>query len=125
MCTGTLVVSALIIYGIIASVIAGGRQQAYINQPKVGDVYLLTDTDSSKKFYYFLKAHAIQNDTVYMYKNAGSYTRAVTSMDLKDFFMNTMEFGISKETLKEWHEKDELLEVFRDYGSGKGFDREQ
>ncbi|HVK48239.1 MAG TPA: hypothetical protein VM488_10350 [Pseudobacter sp.] len=123
--TGALLISALIGYGIIASMISSSEQQAYIDKPEVGDVYMLTLTDSTKKYYYFLKAHAIQNDTIYMYQNAGTYSKRVTGMDLQDFFNKTMESGISKQKLKELHDKDEIIEVFRNYGSGKGFDREQ
>lgn len=123
--TGALLISALIGYGIIASMISSSQQQSYIDKPEVGDVYLLTHTDSTKKHYYFLKTYSINDDSVHLYHNAGTYSQIVTGMDLTDYFDKSEEFICTKKQLQEMHEKDEIVEVFRAYGSGKGFDREQ
>lgn len=123
--TGTIIMSALIGCIIIASLISSSTQLKYIDKPEVNDVYLLTNSDSTKKVYYFLKAHTVTKDSVYLYLNAGTYSQKVTGMDLTDYFDRSEEYVCSKKHIQEMHEKDEIIEVFRDYGSGKGFDREQ
>jgi hypothetical protein len=119
---------ALIVAGIGFLIYQNGenatRRSAYLQDPKVGDVYLMkTKEDTSKYNHYLMKVREINDDSLYVSFSSYNYNGRVTALDPNDGFFNVI-YSIHKNSIVEYHDTGELLEVMREYSPAAGFDRE-
>lgn len=121
--TGLILIGCLISYGVIANLSYQKEKRKFVENPKVGDVYLIRNDSNSKAEYYFLRISRIAGDSVFAYHNSLINERYVSRFHEEDFFMAEEEFNFSKADLLNMLERSEINAVERNYGSGAGFDR--
>ena len=99
-------------------------EQAYLNDPQLGDVYLIKSPDEPSEYnHYLLKVREINGDSVWVSNSAFSYNGIVTELDPNDGFYDVM-YPLHKNDLKEIKKAGDLKKVIRDYSLSAGFDRE-
>lgn len=99
------------------------RRSAYVSDPKVGDVYLMkTKEDTAQYNHYLMKVRDISDDSLYVSFSSYNYNGRVDKLDPNDGFYNVM-YSIHKNSIEDYRNTSELLEVMRDYDSTAGFDR--
>lgn len=123
--TGAALIAAFITWAVITSTIHNNKEEAFISDPKVGDVYLVQNPGVGKRYFYFMKVYDIVNDTVCIYLNNSTYSRYASGMISQDYFNREEAFGFSKAEIKQMHAKGEIVRIFRNYDTSAGFDREQ
>ena len=100
------------------------QEQAYVDDPRVGDVYLIKDREEPSEFnHYLMKVRDIAGDSLWVSYSSFSYNGIVSQLDAKDGFYDLM-YSIHKNAIKEFSNSGDLKKVMRDYESSAGFDRE-
>ncbi|MBN1951692.1 MAG: hypothetical protein JW801_10845 [Bacteroidales bacterium] len=92
------------------------RQTAeYIQEPMVGDVYLIKDDQTEKQRYYFFKLVKIRTDSLFLLHSYLEYDKRVTEMQENDYFVleDTL-FTIQSDLIK-MHAEGEIDAVERYY----------
>lgn len=85
----------------------------YIQNPAVGDIYLMRDTIDGDRYYYFSKIFLIENDSVFMQTSAYNYSKYTSSMDKKDYYVEEYLYPVHKDDLKKWHDKKMIRKIER------------
>ena len=100
------------------------QEQAYVDDPHVGDVYLIKDREEPSEFnHYLIKVRDIAGDSLWVSYSSFSYNGTVSQLDPKDGFYDLV-FTIHKNTIQEFNDSGDLKKVMRDYETSAGFDRE-
>lgn len=99
------------------------EKQAFINDPKVGDVYTIRKEDTGKSSYYFVRLIRIEGDTITAYHNNFVYSGYVDKLDKDDFFDQAEELMFLKPQIKKMLKSGEINSVYRYYGGDDGFNR--
>lgn len=121
---GAILVGLFIAYIVYISNQNSQQKQDYINNPQIGDVYLLKDLQEPTTYnHYLMKTVDTQGDSLLVVFNSYSYNGIVDKLDSRDGFYDIM-YIIHKDELKEMDESGELKKIFREYSSYSGFDRE-
>ena len=121
--SGLILVAAAVAFFSFSSVKNTQQEQQYIENPQVGDVYVLKDPEESTAYDHFLmKINEVNGDSLWVSFSAYSYDGIVSELDPSDGFYN-YEYSIPKSTLGTYQESGELRKVMRDYTSAAGFDR--
>lgn len=121
---GLALLAAGIGYLIYLSNESAARKSDYMQNPQVGDVYLLkTKEDTAQYNHYLMKVRDINGDSLMVSYSSFNYNGRVDKLDPNDGFFDVM-YSIHKNRIVEYHNTDELLEIMRDYPSTAGFDRE-
>lgn len=120
---GVLLVAAMVLLGVIFNLRSQRQNKAFVADPRVGDVYTVRREEKDSTFYYFLKIHHINGDTVRVYHNNLVYYSSVSRFNEKDFFVEREEWMFSKKDLGNMLQKNEIENVSRDYGVYEGFNR--
>jgi hypothetical protein len=120
--TGTLLVSALILVGFAISIFSQNKKTYLVSDPKVGDVYLVSNKLPQATSYYFLKVVRMSGDTVIVYHNDLDYNQSVSELNPEDYFVSK-EVAYTKDLLKQMLERGMINAVERDYNNETGFNR--
>ena len=99
------------------------EKKAYVDNPKVGDVYRIRKDENNSTTYYFLRLVSIKGDTVVAYHNNLEYNNFITKLNDDDFFVKDEELYFTKDELKQMLDKMEINSVERNYGDYEGFNR--
>jgi hypothetical protein len=94
-----------------------------INQPKVGDVYLMVNTKNEMSTYYFNIVFDIKNDSIMMYRNRYEYSQYTEQLNRDDYFDKSNVYKISSTELKTMHESNAINAIIRDYNKDNEFNR--
>lgn len=122
---GTLLIAAACVLMFVPAVKSYFDEQEYSEKPQAGDVYLLKDTSANESIYYFLKAKKIDKDSVHLIRNKQFYhTRPYKGFDLQDHFIKDKDSVLSQFNFKQLLKSEKVVSLERDYGTGRGYDRE-
>jgi hypothetical protein len=108
-------------FGLLALVLgfsACRADQSYIDDPKVGDVYLIEEHNvvpDSPISYSLVKVKAIQNDSILLTPNVFHYHDKVYCLSSADYFNSGASYYNSKEQIKSKYKDGVILEVTRVY----------
>ena len=95
----------------------------YVANPKVGDVYTVSEHRTDGTTYYFLRLVEIKGDSVMAIHSSLEYNYFVNTMTGDDHFVKDDTSLYLRRELKTMLEKDEIYMVRRNYGKGSGFDQ--
>lgn len=100
------------------------EERSYIENPQIGDVYIIKDVEEEGEYNHFLyRVNDIVNDSLYVAVSSFYYNGVVYQLDPKDGFYN-FSFPIHKDKIKDYENSGELKHTFRDYNKyTTGFDR--
>lgn len=119
---------ALILVAIGYFTYAGARdeqlEQNYLNDPRMGDVYLLKRSDEPSAYnHYLLKVRDVAGDSLWVSASSYMYNGVVNRLDPEDGFYDIM-YPVHKQDIQALRQSGELKKVMRDYGASAGFDRD-
>lgn len=120
---GLLAIVLGVSYLVGNSIIEDSQAQTYVENPQVGDVYLIKDPQEPSEYnHYLLKVNDVTEDSLWVSFSSYSYNGIVSSLDPKDGFYDIM-IPMHKNDIITLKNTDELKKVFRDYSESSGFDR--
>lgn len=97
--------------------------QVYLQNPQIGDVYVIEDPEESSEYNHFLlKVNDIEGDSLWVSFNTYAYNDVVTELDSRDGFYDVM-YSLHRNALNDYEDSGELKKIIRDYSSSAGFDR--
>ena len=99
------------------------EKKRFVENPQIGDVYLVRSDEGSSTKYYFLRVSRIIGDTVFTYHSNLMYNGFVYKLDNQDYFVKEDEISFTKSSLKEMLRNDEINSVERGYRDSEGFNR--
>ena len=120
---GLILVASLIFLLVNANIRTQKEKAKFVDNPIVGDVYLIRKDENNSTSYYFLRVTQINGDTIFAYHSNLEYSGFITKLNDDDFFVKEDELFFTKKELKEMLDKDEINSVERNYGSDTGFNR--
>lgn len=121
--TGLFLIGTLIFLLVNANIRTQKEKATFIENPKVGDVYLIRKDDKNSSSYYFLRVAEINGDTVLAYHNNLIYNGFVTKLNDDDFFDKGELLIFTRKELKGMLDLGEINSVERNYGTENGFNR--
>lgn len=121
--SGLILIAGLILLLVNTNIRNQKEKAKFIENPKVGDVYLIRKDENNSTAYYFLRIKQIDGDTVRAYHNNLIYNGFITKLNDDDFFDVGEELIFTKKELKKMLDKDEINSVERNYGGDEGFNR--
>jgi hypothetical protein len=121
--SGSILFGSLVLLIVIANQYTQKEKARFVDQPKVGDVYLIRNEENGARVYYFLRLSEIKGDTVYAYHSNLQYSQFISKLSYEDFFVKDEELVFTKKELKDMLDKAEINSVERDYGNEEGFNR--
>lgn len=96
----------------------------YIENPEIGDVYLIkSKEDTSEYNHYLFKIRDITGDSLWISYSSYNYNGVVSELDPNDGFYDIM-YSIHKNEVKEYSNSGEVVKVLREYSPATGFDRD-
>ncbi len=95
----------------------------YVADPKVGDVYTISETRNDGKAWYFLRVAEIKGDTVMTIHSSLEYNYFVNYMVGDDHFVKDDTALYVRKQLKGMLENGEIYMVRRGYSKGSGFNQ--
>ena len=95
----------------------------YVANPKVGDVYTISEPRNDGTAYYFLRVADIKGDTVMAIHSSLEYNYFVNYMVGDDHFVKEDTSLYVRKRLQGMLENGEIYMVRRDYGKGSGFNQ--
>ena len=95
----------------------------YVANPKVGDVYTISEHGTLGTTYYFLRLAAVEGDTVLAIHSSLEYNYFVNTMSGDDHFVKDDTSLYTKKALKGMLENGGIYMVRRSYGKGSGFNQ--
>lgn len=116
-------IASLIVLLINVNIRTQKEKAKFVENPKVGDVYLIRKEENKLTSYYFLRVTKINGDTVLAYHNNLIYSGYITKLNGDDFFDTGEQLIFTKNELKQMLDKDEINSVERNFGSNEGFNR--
>jgi hypothetical protein len=109
--------------GIILNLKTQKEKDLMINQPKVGDVYLMVNTKNELSTYYFNIVFDIKNDSIMMYRNRYEYSQYTVQLNRDDYFDKSNVYKISSTELKTMLESSAINAIIRNYNKENEFNR--
>lgn len=98
-------------------------QSGYIQNPEIGDVYVLKDPDELSRYnHYLLKVEDIVGDSLHVTFNSFSYNSVIEELNASDGFYDVW-YSMHINELHELDQSGELKKVIRDYSTYSGFNR--
>lgn len=120
-----LYAGCLLIAGVFLIVIANLNNQKqkreYVSNPKIGDVYRISQFEKNTTTYYFLKIKGIKSDTVDFLHGALQYNGFVDSMTDSDYFVKDDVRRMLKSDLITYLDSGFINSVERDYDMNSRF----
>jgi len=120
--SGTILVGFLIVAGIVLSAFGAYQRDKYINNPQVGDVYLVKRDLPAPTAWYFLRITKIHGDTAVVYHSNLEYNAYVYRFNSDDYFVSGEDSDYPTALLKTMFQKGIIANIFRDY-EDTGFGR--
>jgi len=99
------------------------EKKEFIENPQLGDVYLVRKDINSSIEYYFLRVSKINGDSIFAYHSNLIYHRYTSKLNEEDFFVKDDELPFTKSELKKMFDNDEINAVERGYDDSDGFNR--
>lgn len=90
------------------------REIEYAAAPLAGDIYLMKDTLEEATIYHFAKVFEVVPDSVRILLGAYNYSRYVSYMDTKDYFITDYYYTVHKSILPQWLEEERIREIKRE-----------
>jgi len=119
--TGVILIAAFVIFLVINNIRTQKQKAEYVDNPAVGDVYLIRQEEKASRNYYYLKIFDIKEDTIELYHSALQYNRFVIKMDDSDYFVKDDTIRILKTDLKTLLEEGTINSVNRNYDKESQF----
>jgi hypothetical protein len=118
-----ILISALILALIFGNIMTQKKKAKYVENPKVGDVYLIRDDRETPKKYYFYKIADVNNDldVIEIIHSAYQYKVFVSKMDHKDYFTRADQILFTKNELKKMLQDGFINSVERNYDKDSRF----
>jgi hypothetical protein len=120
---GLILIASLILLLVNLNIKTQKEKAKFVENPKIGDVYLIRKDENNSTSYYFLRISQINGDTVFAYHNNLVYGGYIIKLNEDDFFVKNEELIFTKKELKEMLDKAEINSVKRNYGNDEGFNR--
>jgi hypothetical protein len=95
----------------------------YVANPKVGDVYTISEHRDDGTAYYFLRVTGIKGDTVMAMHSSLEYNHFVNYMVGDDHFVKDDRWLYMRKRLQSMLENGEIYMVRRGYDKGSGFNQ--
>ena len=95
----------------------------YVANPKVGDVYTISEHGNNGTTYYFLRLAEIKGDTIMAIHSSLEYNYFVITMEGDDHFVKDDTSLYARKELKGMLENGEIYMVRRNYSNGSGFNQ--
>ena len=114
---------ALIPLLVFANIRTQKQKAAFIDNPKVGDVYMIREDNDKAVSYYFLRVSSISRDSIYVFPNTLTYQGFTTKLNEDDYFLRDNTLLFLKGDLKKMLEEGVINSVDRDYDDYEGFNR--
>lgn len=122
--SGLAVIAAGVLFLTYSRFEKSRKEESYIKEPRVGDVYIFRDNEESSAYkYYLLKVRVVTEDSLWVSSSSYNYNRLVSTLDPNDGFYDVM-YTMHKNNIKVLNESGELKSVLRDYPTSAGFDRD-
>jgi hypothetical protein len=118
-----IIILSVITLGIILNLKTQKEKDIMINQPKVGDVYLMVNTKNEISTYYFNIVFDIKNDSIMMYRNRYEYSQYTVQLNRDDYFDKSNVYKISSTELKTMLESSAINAIIRNYNKENEFNR--
>ncbi|MDF2188817.1 zinc ribbon domain-containing protein [Paraflavitalea sp. CAU 1676] len=111
--TGLILIGSLVAWIAVANHNTQKEKRAFVLSPRAGDIYTMRHDSANTVQYYFLKVSAVKGDSVMLNHGAYMYTGFVSSPDSKDYFVEDIEYGLTKQALLQMLEEDKINGVTR------------
>jgi hypothetical protein len=118
-----IVFVCLFVFLINANLNKQKEKSFFVENPQVGDIYLIRNENNNKPSYYFLRLIRINGDTVVAYHSNLEYSSFVYKLNDEDFFVRNEDLYFLKPELREMLERNEINSVERVYDDAEGFNR--
>lgn len=122
---GFILLAALITAIVISVQFDNAKTKERLENPAIGDVWLIYEKIEGKRIYYFSKIFDLDKDSVYFLLNAYEYDGKASELDQRDFFVNDVGYSASRDTLMILYNDGTIKKVFRDYGENSTFNHEK
>jgi len=87
------------------------QKKYFVDNPQVGDVYLIRKEENNAPIYYFLKLASMKEDTIIAYHNTFIYYNFTTKLGDEDYFVKNDKLIFTKKELKQMLNKMEINSV--------------
>lgn len=108
-----LLFAAIFAFSMIGAHQSSKKTAEYVQNPTVGDIYLIRDINDDGSYYYFSKILQVEPDSVLFEVGAYNYKRYTSSMDKEDYYISDYLYVVHKEKLKEWHRERMIRKIER------------
>jgi hypothetical protein len=124
MFTGSIIIAILILW--IAIIISESRERErnLVANPRVNDVYLVSDEDENGPIYYFIKLKEMKKDSLFFIGSTHMYLRSPNGMDSSNRFSYLNTHSLLKSDLIRLNEDRVIIRVYRHYGANSVFHKE-
>lgn len=121
--SGLIVSFCLILLFININIKTQKEKKEFVENPQLGDVYLVRKDNNNSIEYYFLRISKINGDSVFALNSNLIYHRYTSKLNEEDFFVKDDELAFTKSELKKMLDNDEINAVERGYDDSDGFNR--
>lgn len=111
--SGTLLFASFIFLIIVFNLTPKPKESPLINDPQLGDVYLIKNEKSEKPEYYWGRVKEIKGEYVYLRKSAKTYEQIPSKMDPSDYFDYYNRTRFKKRDLIRMYEQGYIISVKR------------
>jgi hypothetical protein len=116
-----IIVALIFLSGIVWSIYKDYKDKEYVENPEIGDVYLIIDKRNEKDIYLYVKLKELKGDSLVLLHNNVKYSHFVTKMNDSDYFSIDGNVTIHKNTMKHLLDENQLNTVERDYDHDNKF----
>jgi hypothetical protein len=113
--TGLFLLLAFIISVVFYGIQNDKKEKEYVNNPEIGDIYLIHDQIDNSSVFYFVKIINIKSDTVEVLHGALQYDKYLSKMFATDYFVENDEIQLLKKDLKDFLASGKINRVIRNY----------
>lgn len=119
--SGVILVALIIVFLSVSGILAQREKEKLIAAPHVNDVYIITNPQI--RSYYFLKINKISADTIRAWQNSYLYYNEASMSAADDYFDSSKTVILTRTSIKQMLDKNELYSVDRNYDDSKGYNR--
>lgn len=121
--SGLILIGCLILLFINTNIKTQKEKKEFVENPQLGDVYLVRKENNNSPEYYFLRICKINGDSIYTYHSNLVYNGYTYELSEDDFFVKDDELSFSKSELRKMLDNDEINSVKRKYNDSAGFNK--
>ncbi len=108
-----LVILLIVVFGMFANIWAQKEKANLVQNPKAGDIYLVSKDQNDSTFYYFLKIATVKQDTIGLYHNERLYFSYTSGLQQGDSFVTGDTLVYTRKELEKMLDKGEINDVQR------------